>query len=595
MTSTERALPALQAAIKAMPGAPQRAAQVFELATTDDPGMADAWLGRVATGDKSLATLQQVAELADRIGTHLRMLGLSPLDLGAAFHTDYVRLPIADATSARLCYAAALITQGRYADASVQLDAADGSPAAAYVRAVLYRYAERWPDVLTALAGCANWLDATLRRAGCLLEGLAAANLGLFDRAVQALAVAEIAGAADDITRDALLCRALLARHRGETDEAQTLLTDMRVRWPSFEPAQSALADPSYGLSVTDQATIDSRTDRWDATTAMTAAQRAAQESAGEAKAQLVEAEQQLNNMIGLGEVKKRIATLRADSIARSIRQRRGLPTAAVSRHLLMIGPPGVGKTESARVVAKMFCGLGVLSRPTVYETKKASLVGRHLGDTENNTMELLQKALGATVFIDEFGDLVGRGYSGGDAYGEAIIATLVPWMENERGNTVIIGAGYPRASQRVLAANDGLQSRFSTIIEYHSYNPDELIAIAEGIAGQFGDTLEPGAADRVLREPFSNYYNSQRTNEDGDVIRQIDLLGNGRFVRTVIERAQEARNEHLVDRYGLGQIDWTDETAGGDIADDVLVQLSAADLHAGYLAALPPELRETR
>jgi hypothetical protein len=250
-----------------------------------------------------------------------------------------------------------------------------------------------------------------------------------------------------------------------------------------------------------------------------------------------------------------------------------------------------VGKTVSARTIANMFCGLGILPRADLYETKRSKLVGRHLGDAENNTRELLEAALGATVFLDEFGGLVQTGLSGGDAYGQAIIDTLVPWMENERDNSVIIAAGYPRACQRVLEVDQGLLSRFKTTIEFHSYTPDELIQLAQHFATSGGDTLECGAAERVLREPFTHFYTAVSTSDEGDQVRAIDTLGNGRFVRKLIESAQAARNERVIDSHGLGMADLSDETLVDAIDETAMTLLTAEDLHAGLADAMPSGL----
>jgi AAA lid domain len=196
------------------------------------------------------------------------------------------------------------------------------------------------------------------------------------------------------------------------------------------------------------------------------------------------------------------------------------------------------------------------------------------------------------TVLIDEFGDLIQEGYSGGDAFGQAIIGTLVPHMENHRDQTVVIAAGYPMACQRVLAVNPGLRSRFATTIEFHSYTPDELIAIAERQAAEAGDMLEVGAADAVLRASLERFYNSQTSTAAGDVIRGIDTLGNARFVRTIIEGAQLHRAQRLVTDYGLADLDLSDENLADDIAPDVFAMLTAEDLAEGLTSALPPQWR---
>jgi type VII secretion ATPase EccA len=317
-----------------------------------------------------------------------------------------------------------------------------------------------------------------------------------------------------------------------------------------------------------------------------------AAENASSAKERLAEAEATLNAMVGMDTVKTRINAIKADAIVRVLRTRKGLPTPVVSRHILMIGPPGVGKTQSARAIANIFCGLGLLPRPDVYETNRDKLIGRHLGDAESNTRELLERAMGATVLLDEFGDLIQEGYSGGDAFGQAIIGTLVPHMENHRDQTVIIAAGYPMACQRVLAVNAGLRSRFATTVEFHSYTPDELIAIAEKQAAEAGDTLVAGAADRVLRAALQRFYESQMSTAAGDVVRGIDELGNARFIRTIIEGAQLHRAQRLVIDYGLAEVDLADQSVGDDIAPDVFAMLTADDLAEGLAAALPPQLR---
>jgi type VII secretion ATPase EccA len=588
---SERSTQALAAAVKALPTDPAKARKVFVIATEDDPGSADGWLGRVAAGDRSLTTLANLAGNAQVLGQDLRALGVAPHQLSAAFDIEYVRFTIIDEHTARLAYAAALIDESEFDRAGEVLRQLPAVPSVCYVRAVLGSRTRRWPDVLVAIEGCASWEDKLLSAAASLMEAWAAAGLGLDERAVAAARAAE-ASPAPQVVRDALFCRALVARLGGDEDTAQALLTDIGVRWPDFEQSRIALSDPTYGLEVTDRETIESRTDRWDPATGLTRAERAAAENAKTAKERLAEAEATLSAMVGMDSVKTRINAVKADAIVRVLRTRKGLPTPVVSRHILMVGPPGVGKTQSARAIANIFCGLGLLPRPDVYETNRDKLIGRHLGDAESNTRELLERAMGATVLLDEFGDLIQEGYSGGDAFGQAIIGTLVPHMENHRDQTVVIGAGYPMACQRVLAVNAGLRSRFATTIEFHSYTPNELIAIAEKQAAEAGDALVAGAVDTVLRAPLERFYQSKTSTAAGDVIRGIDELGNARFIRTIIEGAQLHRAQRLVIDYGLAEVDLADQNVGDDIASDVFAMLTADDLAEGLTAALPSQWR---
>lgn len=586
---------ALSAAVKTLPHQPQRALDVLKVATDDDPDMADAWLGRIAAGDTALNTLKRLADTSGRLGVDLRALGMAPHELGAYFDIEYVRVPIIDTATATLAYAAGLVSARQWAAAHDILTGLAATPVQSYVRGVLASRAERWPEVLAAVSGCERWVETYVARAASLLETVAAANLGLFDRAEIAAQRAEDSMAASDpIVCDARFCRALVARAQGNEEATRAMLTDIRLRWPDFERAKTALADQTYGLTITDQVTIDSRSDHWDPSSATTAAQRAAAQHADTARRSLADAEETLAGMVGLDDVKQQIATLRATTIARELRRRKGIPTPARSRHMLMVGPPGVGKTESSRAIAKIFCGLGLLPRPDVHEIKKNSLTSQYIGETEANTRQLLDNAIGATVFFDEFGDLIQHGYAGGDALGQAIIGVLVPWLENHRDQAVLIAAGYPRACERVLAANAGLQSRFPTVIAFDSYAPDQLMAIAEAIITQSGDKAETGSIPTVFSQPFTNYYNDRQQTEGGDVIRTIDTLGNGRFVRNVIEAAQAYRDERVVRELGLTEIDLNDETVDADISSDAISLLTREDLSAGLQKTLPPGLRAT-
>ncbi|WP_188187034.1 AAA family ATPase [Nonomuraea sp. SYSU D8015] len=249
----------------------------------------------------------------------------------------------------------------------------------------------------------------------------------------------------------------------------------------------------------------------------------------------LEEALADLDRMAGLAPVKRQVHAIAAQLQVARMRQERGLPTPQQMRHFVFVGPPGTGKTTVARVLGRIFAALGLLARPDVVEAHRADLVGQHLGATAIKTNELVDRALGGVLFIDEAYSLVNPGYQGGDAFGAEAVQALLKRAEDDRDRLVIVLAGYEREMDAFLATNPGLASRFNQRVAFPSYSPGELTEIAVLLAERSGDTFDEDAL-RNLDEVFAWVCEE----------RLIDGLGNGRFARSLFERAAMRRDVRL-------------------------------------------------
>ena len=205
--------------------------------------------------------------------------------------------------------------------------------------------------------------------------------------------------------------------------------------------------------------------------------QRRQVKAAGESSSVIEE----ISQLVGLRHVKELINRLVAQQKIGHLRQSSGLVAVLPSPHLVFAGNPGTGKTTVARLVGRLYKDLGLLSKGHVVEVDRSNLVAAYVGQTALRTKEACQKALGGVLFIDEAYSLVG----GGQDYGKEAIETLLTFMEANRGNIVVIAAGYPDRMHTFLDSNPGLRSRFDLTLQFDDYSTGEMMQIFQNLLNQ--------------------------------------------------------------------------------------------------------------
>ena len=238
----------------------------------------------------------------------------------------------------------------------------------------------------------------------------------------------------------------------------------------------------------------------------------------------------ELDALVGLTSVKEEIRTLSNFIQIQQKRKEQGLKASSVSYHCVFTGNPGTGKTTVARIVAKIYKKLGILSKGHLVETDRAGLVAEYVGQTAVKTNKIIDSALDGVLFIDEAYSLIGTGQD----YGKETIATLLKRMEDDRDRLVVILAGYSKEMQDFINTNPGLQSRFNRYIEFPDYSAEELLQIFEMNVQKFDYKLEKEAAV-AMAEYFQNAVNHKDAN-----------FGNARFVRNIFEKTLEKQANRL-------------------------------------------------
>ncbi|GLY00708.1 MULTISPECIES: right-handed parallel beta-helix repeat-containing protein [Actinoplanes] len=237
---------------------------------------------------------------------------------------------------------------------------------------------------------------------------------------------------------------------------------------------------------------------------------------------ELSEPLRELNGLIGLKGVKHEVTALINLIRMSQVRLQMGLPMPPMSRHLVFAGPPGTGKTTVARLYGSVLKELGILSGGHMIEAARADLVGQYIGSTAIKTTELVTKAIGGVLFIDEAYTLsAGSGGSGPD-FGQEAIDALMKMMEDHRDELVVIVAGYSELMEQFLASNPGMASRFTRTVEFPNYSVEELVTITSNLVRKHYYELTDDATD-ALTEYFTR-------------VPKNSTFGNGRVARKLFE-----------------------------------------------------------
>lgn len=261
----------------------------------------------------------------------------------------------------------------------------------------------------------------------------------------------------------------------------------------------------------------------------------------------------QLNDLVGLEEVKEKVRTMANVVRIQKLKEARGLKVQPMSYHCLFLGNPGTGKTTVARILAGIYRDLGVIKKGHLVETDRSGLVAGYTGQTAPKVNHLCDSALNGVLFIDEAYAL---SQGGENDFGKEAIATLLKRMEDDRDRLVVILAGYNKEMEEFLESNSGLKSRFNNHVNFPDYSAGELYQIFELNLKNNDCTITPEAQRQVKA-----YIDNAVKNKD-------QYFGNARFVRNLFEKIfSESANR-------LARI-------SGHISNETLKRIEPADVTA--------------
>lgn len=262
-----------------------------------------------------------------------------------------------------------------------------------------------------------------------------------------------------------------------------------------------------------------------------------------------------LDEMIGLTEVKQQIKDFTAFMRLNELKGKREIETIVPSRHMIFTGNPGTAKTTVAILLAHILYENHTIARDNVDIVSRDQLVAKYVGHTAIKVREAIERAQGGILFVDEAYSLVDG--VGANSFGQEAIDTFVNYMDNKkvRETTIIIFAGYKKEMLEFCESNPGIRSRVGFIIDFPDYSTEELMEISDLQAKNQGIVLSDDF--KVELEKAINQYKKEKS------------FGNGRFVRSVLEKSMMKQARRLCDKYGDDLSSITDEEIVTLIKDD--------------------------
>ena len=241
----------------------------------------------------------------------------------------------------------------------------------------------------------------------------------------------------------------------------------------------------------------------------------------------------ELNSLIGLKSVKEDLNALINLMKVQKMREENGMKPADINKHMVFMGNPGTGKTTVARLLSRIYAGIGVVEKGHLIEVDRSGLVSGYVGQTAMKVQDIVEEALGGILFVDEAYTLTSN--KGQNDFGQEAVDTLLKAMEDHRDDLIVIVAGYTELMEEFLDSNPGLRSRFNKFIEFEDYTAEEEFEIFRSMCKNQDYALSEGALEEAKR-----FFKERCENK-------IETYANARDVRNYLEKAVSNQATRIV------------------------------------------------